>query len=191
MDWNQRYSSDPSNWLGPPRNLLQDYADILPSGGLGFEVAMGMGNDLPFLLEKKFQVLAVDRSEVAVKYVHRHFPSVWTVLADLSSFRLPDNTFDLISNFYYLERQLCHQYYRSLKPGGILLFETLADEMLRIKPDISPERLLKPGEVLGLFSNFEIISYSEGWVNSGHRGQKAVASLVGRKTSSCNSHLYK
>ena len=58
MDWNQRYSSDPSNWLGPPRKLLQDYADILPSGGLAFEAAMGMGNDLPFLLEKKYQVLS-------------------------------------------------------------------------------------------------------------------------------------
>lgn len=181
MDWNQRYSSDPSNWLGPPRSLLQDYADILPLGGLAFEAAMGMGNDLPFLLEKKYQVLGVDRSEVAVKYVHWHFPSVWTILADLSKFRLPDNTFDLICNFYYLDRDLCLQYYRSLKPGGILLFETLTDEMLTIKPDISPERLLKPGEVLGFFSDLDIISYSEGWVNSGHGGRKAVASLIARK----------
>ena len=134
-----------------------------------------------FYWKRNIKYLAVDRSEVAVKYVHRHFPSVWTVLADLSRFRLPDNTFDLICNFYYLDRHLCLQYYSSLKPGGILLFETLADEMLTIKPDISPERLLKPGEVLGLFSDLDIISYSEGWVNSGHGGRKAVASLVGRK----------
>jgi tellurite methyltransferase len=184
MDWNQRYLSEPSNWLGPPRQLLQDYTYILPSGGLAFEAAMGMGNDIPFLLEKKYQVLAVDRSEVAVKYVHRHFSSVWTVLADLSRFRLPDNTFNLICNFYYLERDLCLQYYRALKPGGILLFETLADEMLTIKPDISPERLLKPGELPVLFSDLDIIHYSEGWIESDHGGRKAVASLVGRKMRS-------
>jgi tellurite methyltransferase len=181
MDWNQRYSSDSSNWLGPPRSLLRDNAIILPSGGLAFEAAMGMGNDLPFLLEKKFQVLGVDRSEVAVKYVHRQYPTIWTILADLCNFRLPDNKFDLICNFYYLNRQLCHQYYRSLKPGGILLIETLADDMLTIKPDISPENLLKPGEVLGLFSDLDIIHHSEGWIESDHGGQKAVASLVARK----------
>ena len=181
MDWNQRYSSNSSNWLGPPRSLLRDNIPILHQGGLAFEAAMGMGNDLPFLLEKKFQVLAVDRSEVAVKYVHRHFPSIWTVLADLTKFRLPENSFDLICNFYYLDRQLCHQYYRSLKPGGIILFETLTDEMLTIKPDISTERLLKPGELKTLFSNLEVISYSEGWIDSDHNSRKAVASLVGRK----------
>jgi len=191
MDWNQRYSSDPSNWLGPPRQLLQDYANILPSGGLAFEAAMGMGNDLPLLLEKKYQVLGVDRSEVAVKYVHLHFPPVWTVLADLARFRLPDSTFDLICNFYYLERDLCRQYYRSLKPGGILLFETLADVMLTIKPDISPERLLKPGELTVLFSDLYIIHYSEGWIESDHGGRKAVASLVGRKKDPGNLHLDK
>jgi tellurite methyltransferase len=191
MDWNQRYSSDSSNWLGPPRILLQDFAYILPSGGLAFEAAMGMGNDLPFLQEKEFQVLAVDRSEVAVKYVHRHFPSVWTILADLCNFRLPDNTFDLICNFYYLDRQLCRQYNHSLKPGGILLFETLTDEMLSIKSDIISERLLKGGELHGLFPDLDIIFYSEGWVNSAHGGQKAVASLVGRKKDPGHSHLHK
>ena len=181
MDWNQRYSSGPSNWLGPPRKILRENVHILPSGGLAFEAAMGMGNDLPYLIENKFRVLGVDRSEVAVKYVHRQFSSVWTVLADLSRFRLPDNKFDLICNFYYLDRQLCRQYYQSLKPGGILLFETLTEEMLTIKPDIPSERLLKPAELVGLFSDLEIISYSEGWIDSDHGRRKAVASLVGRK----------
>jgi tellurite methyltransferase len=183
MDWNQRYSLDPPNWSGPPRELLQDNAHILPCGGVAFEPAMGMGNDLPFLLEMNFQVLGVDRSEVAVKYVHRHFPSVWTVLADLTSFRLPDNTFDLICNFYYLDRTLCHHYLSSLKPGGILLFETLNDEMLTIKPDISPERLLKKGELRGFFADLDIIQYSEGWINSNHGGRKAIASLIAQKKS--------
>jgi tellurite methyltransferase len=183
MDWNQRYSLDPLNWSGPPRELLQKNAHILPCGGVAFEAAMGMGNDLPFLLEKKFQVLAVDRSEVAVKYVHKYFPTVWTVLADLTRFRLPNNTFDLICNFYYLDRQLCHHYCSSLKPGGILLFETLTSEMLAIKPDISPDRLLNTGELCSLFADLDIISFSEGWVSSDHGGRKAVASLVARKKS--------
>jgi len=182
MDWNHRYSSEPSNWSGPPRGLLRDNAHILPSGGVAFEAAMGMGNDLSFLLEKNFQVLGIDRSEVAVKYVHNQFPTVWTVLADLSTFRLPEATFDLICNFYYLDRKLWQQYYSSLKIGGLLLLETLTDQMLSFKPDILPERLLKPGELRGFFSNLDIIKYSEGWIDSDHGSQKAVASLIARKT---------
>jgi hypothetical protein len=53
--------------------------------------------------------------------------------------------------------------------------------MLTIKPDINTERLLKSGELKTLFSNLDVISYSEGWIDSDHNSRKAVASLVGRK----------
>lgn len=181
MDWNNRYSSEPANWIGPTRALLQKNENLLPSGGIVFEAAMGMGNNMPFLLEREYRILGIDRSDVAVKYVHTQFPQVWTVLADLSNFRLPARTFDLICNFYYLEQPLWNQYAQALKPGGILMVETLTEQILEVKPEIPEGRLLKPGELQRSFPELEHLEYSEGWIDSHHGNQKAVASLIARK----------
>jgi len=181
MEWNQRYSSEPANWIGPTRALLWNNENLLPTGGLVLEAAMGMGNNMPFLLEKGYRILGIDRSEVAVKYVQNQFPQVWTVLADLSNFRLPARAFDLICNFYYLERPLWAQYEQALKPGGILMVETLTEQILEVKPEIPESRLLKPGELQGFFPELEHLEYSEGWIDSDHGSRKAVASLIARK----------
>jgi SAM-dependent methyltransferase len=74
------------------------------------------------------------------------------VQADLTRFSLPSRTFDIILNFYYLERNLWVDYCRWLKPGGILIVETLTQDMLAIQPDIDPAFLLKPGELLLAFN---------------------------------------
>jgi hypothetical protein len=180
MDWNERYSKESSNWAGPPRALLRNNLHML-HGGQAFVAAMGMGNDFPLLIEKGYQVYGVDRSEVAVKHVHREYPKARVVLADLGICRLPVEKFDLICNFYYLERNLWAQYERSLVEGGVLLIETLTLEMLSLKPDINPEKLLRPGELRELFPALELVEYREGWIDSDHGGRKAVASLVARK----------
>lgn len=180
MDWNQRYASDAENWLNPTRTLLIEHADLLAHSGLAFEAAMGMGNNLPFLLEHGYRVIGVERSEVAAKYVHDHFPSVSVVLADLAAFRMPTATFDLICNFYFLEMALWGQFQNALKPGGILIIETLLDKMLEFKPDIKPDRLLRSGTLPGLFPGMDILYHREGWVASDHGNKKAIASLIAR-----------
>ncbi len=180
MDWNERYSKESTNWAGPPRALLRNNPHLL-QGGLAFVAAMGMGNDFPLLIETGYQVYGVDRSEVAVKHVHREYPNTCVILADLGTYRLPVEKFDLICNFYYLDRNLWAQYERSLVEGGVLLIETLTLEMLSLKPDINMEKLLRPGELHDLFPSLELVEYSEGWIDSDHGGRKAVASLIARK----------
>ena len=180
MNWNERYSQDSSNWAGPPRALLRNNPQLL-HGGSAFVAAMGMGNDFPLLIDNGYKVLGVDRSEIAVQYVHHEYPTACVVLADLSMFWLPHNKFDLICNFYYLERKLWKQYEASLAPGGLLLVETLNVDMLSLKPDINPERLLQVGELRGLFPELEILDYQEGWIDSDHGGRKSVATLIARK----------
>ncbi len=86
MNWNERYSQDSSKWAGPPRALLRNNPHLL-HGGLAFVAAMGMGNDFPLLLENGYKVFGVDRSEVAVRYVHQTYPAAKVFLADLSMFQ--------------------------------------------------------------------------------------------------------
>ncbi|HPH94789.1 MAG TPA: class I SAM-dependent methyltransferase [Anaerolineaceae bacterium] len=180
--WNERYQLDWYSKLTTPRRLLVEHAHLLPPGGVAFEAAMGMGGSAGFLLSRKFKVLGVDFSEVAVRQVHRRLPALWAVVADLDHFYLPPAYFDVIDNFYYLNRALWPKYHAALKPGGLIFFETLTKQMRQEKPGLSPESLLDPGELKDAFStHWDIIHYHEGWMESERGGQKAVASLVARK----------
>jgi tellurite methyltransferase len=100
------------------------------------------------------------------------------VVADLTRFSLPDERFDVIVNFYYLQRDLWGTYRRALRAGGILVIETLMQEMHEIRPDIDPQYLLSPGELKAAFIDWQILAYREGWVETETRHPKAVASLI-------------
>jgi SAM-dependent methyltransferase len=102
------------------------------------------------------------------------------VQVDLTELDLPSGKFDVIMNFYYLQRSLWDKYRRWLLPGGILVFETLTLDMLKYQPDIEPEYLLQPDELLTGFRDFEILEYREGERVSSSGRRSAIASLVAR-----------
>jgi len=69
--------------------------------------------------------------------------------------------YDLIVNFYFLERKLFPKIKRSLKNGGLLIFETYNEEHLKVNPSFNPEYLLKKGELIRAFGEFVPIYYCE------------------------------
>ena len=68
-----------------------------------------------------------------------------------------------------------------LKPGGVLIMETMTIEMLHTRPDYSPEYLLQPGELRHAFAEWEMLVYREGWVEMGLNAPRAVASIVAKR----------
>ncbi len=178
--WNSRYTQEECASFERPRGFLVQSALFLPHHGLALDAAMGLGGNAAFLLARGLRVIGVDISEVALRAARQRLPGLAAVQADLSHFYFPENTFELIVNFYYLERSLWPSYSSALKPGGILVFETLSIEMLSIHPEIDPLYLLKPGELRQAFPDLETISYRQEWITeSGHR--RPVASLVARR----------
>ena len=101
------------------------------------------------------------------------------VIADLTEIDFPPNKFDVITNFFYLERSLWDKIPGWLKPGGILIFEALVMEMQNIHPDIQPQFLLVPGELKSAFPGLETLGYEEGWYGDEH--PRATARLVAKK----------
>ena len=102
-------------------------------------------------------------------------------VADLNHLELPSNHFDVALNFYYLQRDFWCEFARILKPGGILFYETLTQDIRELREDISPQYLLHPNELKAAFSNWEILYYFEGWTASTHGKQKAIASMIALK----------
>jgi tellurite methyltransferase len=178
--WNKRYAKAISRDYQTPRSFLVDHLHMLPNAGVALDIAMGAGKNVQPLLEKGIDVIGVDLSSAAVFQARSHFPMIKAVIADLTQFSFPSNHFDLILNFYYLQRQLWPEFRRMLKPGGLLFFETLTEQMLLTKPDINVEFLLKEGELALAFQDWDILVYQEGWFTGDRGNQKCVASMIAR-----------
>jgi SAM-dependent methyltransferase len=182
LRWNARYEQEEHNgWKSEPRDWLISHLDDLPSSGLALDVAMGLGENARVLLERGWHVVGVDISSRAVVAAKRKLPRLQAVVADLTELRFPSATFDLILNFYYLDRDLLRDYARILKPGGRLLVESLMQGMQQVKPQIQARFLLEPGELERLYADWEILDRREGWFNSANGHSKAISAILARK----------
>jgi len=185
--WNLRYLDEPRDSFELPRSLLLDYANIIPTQGLALDIAMGLGGNANYLLQHGLQVIGVDISSVAVSKAKSKLPSLMAVVADLEHFYIPRNTFDLITDFLYLQRDLWIPMTQGLKVGGVLMIECLTEEMLTIHKEINPTFLLKPDELKQAFLNgeigksLEIVFYYEGWQSTVKSHSRAIASLIARR----------
>jgi SAM-dependent methyltransferase len=101
-------------------------------------------------------------------------------VVDLKQFSLPAERFDLVINFNYLNRDLSARIVDSLKPGGVLIYETLTRDHLKWKPDFNPAFLLEPGELAAMFTKLTLLKYRERDLLEGER-RRSVASLIGRR----------
>ncbi len=163
-----------------PRDFLIAQAQHLPARGLALDIAMGLGGNAGFLIERGLRVIGVDISEVGVRRAKARWPSLMGAVLDLGHYHWPPCAFDVILNFYYCQRDLWPQYRSMLKPGGVLIMETLTIETLSARPDYNPDFLLQPGELRHAFSDWDVLVYREGWIEMGDHAPRAVASIVAR-----------
>ena len=184
VKWNGRYQTEGDKWQrSQPRQLLLDYADVLPAAGLALDAAAGVGVHGLFLAERGWHVIALDISEVGLRLARNEAVErgVWveTAVFDLSHPWLPANTFDVILNFRFLERGTFPIFRQALKPGGWLLFETF------IRPNqtvADPIFFLEPDELRAAFSDFEIIHSAQVEIEGQQSGKrKWVEQIVARK----------
>jgi len=172
--WNTRYQSQPPGPAGPQPWLVA-HQPLLPPTGLALDLAMGLGGSAGWLLERGWRAAGADISEVAVRRAKARWPALLAFVADLERIVLPAHAFDLLLDFYYLDRALWPVFRRALRPGGLLIMETFVALPGRAEPGINPAYVLQPGELRAAFADWQVLDYREG-----EREGRAVAGIVAR-----------
>ena len=156
----------PADWLVRHRPL---YAT-----GRALDLACGRGRNALYLAREGFQVEAWDRDAETLKELSSaaaslRLSAITTRLVDLEQTpEIPPASFDLITVFYYLQRDLAPTIVRALKPGGILVYETfLIDNHERFNHPRRREFCLNHNELLSLFGELRVLAYREGAQDSG------------------------
>src|SRR4051794_31435748 len=94
------------------------------AGGGGGGGGFWGGGSAGWLMARGWRAVGVDISEVAVRRAQGRWPGLLGFVADLEQGVLPVGVFDVILDFYYLERGLWPQFWTALRPGGLVVMET-------------------------------------------------------------------
>jgi len=94
---------------------------------------------------------------------------------DLESIELPEDAYDLIACFRYLDRKLIPAIRAAMKPGGLIVYQTFNVHQLERFPDCNQDYLLEPRELPSHFPGWQILHDEE-------RGEYSF--LVARKPQS-------
>jgi dihydroneopterin aldolase len=164
----------------------------LPKGKV-LDVAAGSGRNALYLASHGFQVDAMDRDDRAMAQLaatakQRNLPNLTVRTVDLeqNTEERPEfakQEYDVIVVFFYLHRALFPALIDSLKPNGVLIYETfIIDNYLRHHHPRRWEFCLAHNELLRLTSTLRVLSYDEGEHAGSHGpGSAFTARLVAQQ----------
>ena len=112
------------------------------------------------------RVTAVDRDESALAGMQGQ-QGIDVMLADLElgAWPIAGDAFDAIVVTNYLHRPLFAEFPGTLRPGGVLIYETFASGNERFGRPASPRFLLRPDELLNLSAPLQVIAFEQGIVH--------------------------
>lgn len=183
QEWERRYGEADYQPRWDPSPLLVEWLPRLPKGR-ALDLACGTGRNALYLAGQGYQVDGMDVAASALALGRQRATelglSVNWVQADLDTYALPPNTYDVIAVSFYINRELAPALVAALKPGGMLLYEHHLRATDATNGPRNPEHRFAPGELRRLFSSLHILHY----VEEMHRETERVAAyarLVARK----------
>ncbi len=166
-----------------PSPLLMKHVASIPRGR-ALDIATGRGRNALFLANAGFEVEGLDRNREALAACDEKSKQLGLRNLSLKEINLEQspsiehNTYELIVNTYYLQRDLAPAIVKALKIGGVLIFETfLMENHHRFNHPRRKEFCLDPNELLHLFQDLTVTYYHEGTTANG----PYLASLVAFK----------
>jgi tellurite methyltransferase len=179
--WDKRYREDENFQSSKPRDLVVNFWPLIPLGGLVLDVAMGLGENTRFLIDKGYKVVGFDISSVAILKAKQKTPECIALIADSSDLVFTENTFDAILVFYYLDRKFLTGCDASLKKGGILFLETPIFDPENKQDAVPREYLMEKNEIINTFPRWDILYRCRCEIPSASFGRKIIEKWVMRK----------
>ena len=149
-----------------PSPWVVRWSALIPAGGAALDLACGHGRHARRLAALGYRVLAVDRDAGALGGLGQ-VQGVRVQVADLEGAPWPfaPDSFDAVVVANYLHRPLFAPICASLRPGGVLIYETFMAGNQRLGKPSNPAFLLRPGELLeALRGRLEPIAFEQGRV---------------------------
>ena len=166
--------------------VLWDHQCLLPSTGIGLDLACGLGENALFLAQKGLKTYAFDISKVALeKCQQRAIKKGLTVYCqyyDIEKSTLAENQYDVIVVSRFLNRTMAASIIKALKPQGLLFYQTFTQAKISTAPPNNPNYLLADNELLSLFSELKVCFYQEyARVGNQQYGNRNEAFFIGQK----------
>ncbi len=141
-----------------------EHATLITSAASVLDIACGHGRHARFFAERGAYVTAVDRDAGALQSLATT-RNVTTECRDLEGNAWPyaKASFDAVVVCNYLWRPTFVALLATIKPGGVLLYETFMDGNERYGKPSRPDFLLRSNELLALTRDtFCIVAFEEG-----------------------------
>jgi tellurite methyltransferase len=166
--WNQKHQDRMGQIIEPlPNPRLMKCSSYL-NGGRALDLACGLGGNSLFLSKQKYQVEAIDISQVAINYLEeiaskQNLPIYTRVndLTEVNQLNWNDGHFDLVVITYYLDRALFPLLKRWIKESGYFFMETFYQTKNNAANNVSNQYKLAEKELLTEFGDWKVITFDE------------------------------
>jgi len=191
IPWDSVYKGREFAWGREPDWELRAYLPLIPRGK-ALDLGIGDGRNAIFLAKDGFEVEGIDISEEAIRkcreFAEKENLRIEARVADVREFPIPEGAYACIICSYvlpFLKRSEAGALIRRIKaglaPGGVAYVAAFTTEdpgYRRLKerglPEVEPNTFFSPkfgshffylekGELQKFFSDFEILSYVEGY----------------------------
>jgi len=160
LRWNEKYR-DKGKIPSEPSEIVKKFFKLAHKGK-SLDIAAGTGKNALFLAQQGFSAEAVDISDAGLREFAGKHPKVYPVCADLDTFDIPKERYNLILNIRFLKRRLFPYIKEGLAPGGILIFETYLEGSGEDYCSTScRDYLLRDNELLHAFLSLKVLFYQE------------------------------
>lgn len=185
--WDERYSRGEHATAEPSKLLVRVVKNLKP--GRALDIACGAGRHTVYLASHGWDVTAVDSSGVGIEILNKRARAAGVTVnaqvADLEhgEFQIEKEAYDLICDFYYLQRDLFRKVFEGLRVGGTFVAAIhMVDDSPEVKP-MNPDFLLQPGELRQFFRGWEIELYHETADHDADAGDhtRRTAEIIARK----------